>query len=94
MQGETNRLDRMLEFLIAHPVQREIQAYRRVSLETIVQKHWAKEELADEKKRLAMALSQKIIDFENKTGLKVTGMKIRHDKQGFETVAVKAEMPE
>jgi hypothetical protein len=84
----------MLEFLIAHPVQREIQAYRRVGLEAIVKEYRAEEELENEKKRLAMVLSQEIRDFESKTGLKVTAMKIRHDKQGFESVAVKAEMPE
>jgi hypothetical protein len=89
-----NRLDRILEFLIAHPVQREIQTYRRARIEGIIQRQWAKEELANEQKRLGMLLSQEVRDFESKTGLKVTGMKIKRDKQGVESVVVKTEMPE
>jgi hypothetical protein len=89
-----NRLDRILEFLIAHPVQREVQAYRRTRVAGIIKRQWEKEELAAEKKRLSIGLSQEIKDFERKTGLKVTGLKIKHNKQGFESVVVKVEMLE
>ncbi|OPY08948.1 MAG: hypothetical protein A4E66_01801 [Syntrophus sp. PtaB.Bin001] len=88
------RLDRILEFLIAHPVHREVQAYRRARIEGIIQRQWAKEELLNEQRRLGMLLSQEIRDFERKTGLKVKGMKIKRDRQGVESVVVRTEMPE
>jgi len=89
-----NRLNRILEFLMAHPVQREVQAYRRARIEGIIQRQWEKEELADEKRRFCVGLCQDIRDFERKTGLKVAGMKIKRDKQGVESVVVKVAMPE
>jgi len=89
-----NRLNRILEFLMAHPVQREVQAYRRARIEGIIQRQWEKEELADEKRRFCVGLCQDIRDFERKTGLKVAGMKIKRDKQGIESVVVKVAMPE
>jgi len=92
VRGKMNRLDRILKFLIAHPVQREVQAYRRARIAGIVQRQWEKEELADEKRRLSVGLCQEIKDFERKTGLKVTGMKMKRNKQGLESVVVKVEM--
>jgi len=89
-----NRLNRILEFLMAHPVQREVQAYRRARIEGIIQRQWEKEELADEKRRFCVGLCQDILDFERKTGRKVAGMKIKRDKQGVESVVVKVAMPE
>jgi len=89
-----NRLDRILDFLIAHPVQREVQAYRRARIAGIVQRQWEKKELADEKRRLGVGLCQEIKDFERKTGLKVTGMRIKRNKQGLESVVVTTDVPE
>ncbi|ABC78943.1 hypothetical protein [Syntrophus aciditrophicus] len=87
-----NRLDRILDFLIAHPVQREVQAYRRARIAGIIQRQWKKEELAEEKRRFCVGLCQDIRDFERKTGLKVKSVKIKRDKQGVESVMVKAEI--
>jgi len=39
-----------------------------------------------------VGLCQEIKDFERKTGLKVTGMKMKRNKQGLESVVVKVEM--
>jgi len=89
-----NRLDRILDFLIAHPVQREVQAYRRARIAGIVQRQWEKKELADEKRRLGVGLCQEIKDFERKTGLKDTGMRIKRNKQGLESVVVTTDVPE
>jgi len=89
-----NRLDRIIEFLKAHPVQREVQSYRRARIEGIIQRQWEKEELADEKRRFSVGLCQDIRDFERKTGLKIAGMKIKRDKQGVESVVVKVKMPD
>ena len=86
------RLDRILELLKTHPVPKEIQSYRRARIEGIIQRQWKKEELADEKRRLSVGLCQEIKDFERKTGLKVTGMRIKRNKQGVESVVVKVEM--
>jgi len=90
----TPRLDRLLEFLKAHPVQREVQKYRRARIAGIIQRQWKKEELADEQRRLSVGLCQEIKDFERKTGLKVTGMRIKRNKLGIESVVVKVEMPD
>jgi len=86
-----NRLNRILEFLMAHPVQREVQAYRRARIEGIIQRQWEKEELADEKRRFCVGLCQDIRDFERKTGLKVAGLRIKRNKQGVESVVIKVE---
>jgi len=91
-ENMTQRLDRMLELLKAHPVPKEIQSYRRARIEGIIQRQWKKEELEDEKRRLSVVLYQEIKDFERKTGLKVTGIRIKRNKQGIESVVVKVEM--
>lgn len=88
---QNNRLDRILNLLKKHPVPKEIQSYRRARIEGIIQRQWKKEELADEKRRLSVGLCQEIKDFERKTGLKVTGLRIKRNKQGVESVFVKVE---
>jgi len=90
-ENMTQRLDRMLELLKAHPVPREVQAYRHARIEGIIQRQWKNEELADEKRRLSVGLCQEIKDFERKTGLKVTGLRIKRNKQGVESVVIKVE---
>ena len=89
-----DRLDRILKFLKAHPVPREVQAYRRARIAGIIQRQWKKEELADEKKRLEVGLFQEIKDFERKTGLRITGIRIRRKQQEINAVVVKVEMPD
>jgi len=91
-ENVTQRLDRLLEFMKAHPVPREVQAYRHARIEGIIQRQWKKEELEDEKMRLSVGLCQEIKDFERKTGLKVTGMRIKRNKQEIESVIVKVEI--
>lgn len=90
-ENGTQRLDRLLEFLKAHPVPREVQAYRRARIAGIIQRQWKKEELADEQRRLSVGLCQEIKDFERKTGLKVKGLRIKRNKQGIESVVVKVD---
>jgi len=90
-ENMTQRLDRMLELLKAHPVPREVQAYRHARIEGIIQRQWKNEELADEKRRLSVGLCQEIKDFERKTGLKVAGLRIKRNKQGVESVVIKVE---
>jgi hypothetical protein len=92
MAAENKRLDRILEFLKTHPVQKEIQAYRRAKIEGIIQRQWKKEELAAEKRQLSVLLYQEIKDFERKTGLKLTGIRIKRNKQEVESVIVKVDM--
>jgi len=82
----------MLELLKAHPVPREVQAYRRARIAGIIQRQWKKEELADEQRRLSVGLCQEIKDFERKTGLKVKGLRVKRNKQGIESVVVKVDM--
>ncbi len=89
-----DRLDRILKFLKAHPVPREVQAYRRARIAGIIQRQWKKEELADEKRRLEVGLFQEIKDFERKTGLRITGIRIRRKQQEIDAIVVKVEMPE
>lgn len=89
-----DRLDRILKFLKAHPVPREVQAYRRARIAGIIQRQWKKEELADEKRRLEVGLFQEIKDFERKTGLRITGIRIRRKQQEINAVVVKVEMPD
>jgi hypothetical protein len=90
-ENGTQRLDRLLEFLKAHPVPREVQAYRRARIAGIIQRQWKKEELADEQRRLSVGLCQEIKDFERKTGLKVKGLRLKRNKQGIESVVVSVE---
>ncbi len=93
-ENGTQRLERLLEFLKAHPVPREVQAYRRARIAGIIQRQWKKEELADEQRRLSVGLCQEIKDFERKTGLRVKGLRIKRNKQGIASVIVNVEMPE
>ena len=51
-------------------------------------------DLADEKRTLGLVLCQAIREFEHKTGMEVTGFKIKRDEQGIESVTVKAELPD
>lgn len=51
-------------------------------------------DLLDEKRRLGVVLCQDIREFERKTGMEVTGIKIKRDEQGVESVTVKAEIPD
>jgi hypothetical protein len=51
-------------------------------------------DLFDEKRRLGVVLCQIIREFEQKTGMEVTGFKIKRDGQGIESLTVKAEIPD
>jgi hypothetical protein len=51
-------------------------------------------DLADAKRGLGLRICQEIREFEQKTGMEVTGIGIRRDEQGIENVSVKVEMPD
>ena len=50
-------------------------------------------DLADEKRRSGVVICQHIREFERKTGMIVTGIKIKRDEMGIESVDVKVELP-
>lgn len=51
-------------------------------------------QIVDEKRGLSLRICQDIRDFERKTGMEVTGIKIKRDEQGIESVTVKIEIPD
>jgi hypothetical protein len=51
-------------------------------------------QLFEERRRLNIRLFQEFRDFEIKTGMEITGMRINRDEQGIQSVAVKVEMPD
>ena len=53
-----------------------------------------KQDLADEKRRLNVQVAQSIREFEQKTGLEVTGIKIKRDEQGIESVSMSVTLPD
>lgn len=51
-------------------------------------------DLSDAKRRLGVVLAQDIREFEKATGLEVTGIKIKRDEQGIESVVPIIAIPD
>jgi hypothetical protein len=51
-------------------------------------------DLLDQKRGSGFVLCQDIREFEQKTGMEFTGIKIKRDEQGIESVTLKAEIPD
>ena len=51
-------------------------------------------DIKDERRKLGIVLCQDIREFEQKTGMEVSGIKIIRDHTGIEAVNPKIEMPD